>query len=356
MNKTIKKALVPIRNIVRSPVYFYLRNHSEILKPQQLVFMTTEECNSRCVHCSIWKNKAKVPPLSPEEIERTLRDPLFRKVRGIINTGGEPMIRDDIEEVLLAQHKALPKAKLQLSTNGLLPKKVVKLAKSLLRKNIPISIGVSLDGIGKEHDVIRGIKGNFERVDWLLKELSGLKKQYKNKLEYVIGYTLSDLTADNLSALQKYGKKMKTEIFVQWYNQAPFYGNTKKNFMTSKKVAKIIESLPSSLDRDMWLSAINGKPLKFPCFSLYTFCVLNANGDILPCLNYFDKPVGNVRKNTPTQIWHSPEIKKVRQCVKKCPGCLNSWGTGWSFAFNVFPVWKFYIIHPKFLINKIKKE
>ena len=128
-----------------------------------------------------------------------------------------------------------------------MPKKVIKLAMSLLEKDIPLSIGISLDGVGKKHDAIRGIKGNFERVDFLMKELSKLKKIYRRKLDYVIGYTLSDLTADNLAELQKYGKKMKTEVFIQWYNQAPFYGNTKKNFMTSQKVTKIIKSLPSSL-------------------------------------------------------------------------------------------------------------
>lgn len=349
----MKKILITLRNIARSPFYLYFRKFGESLRPKQLVFMTTEECNSRCTHCSIWQNKAKSPPLSPKEIEAILKNPLFKKVCGIINTGGEPMIRDDIEEVLLAQHRALPRAKLQISTNGLLPKKVVGLVESLLEKKIPISVGISLDGVGRAHDEIRGVKGNFERVHHLLEELIKLKKKYGRKLEYVIGYTLSDLTADNLKELRKYGKKMKTEVFVQWYNQAPFYGNTKKNLMTSKKVAKIIKSLPSSLDRDMWLSTIDGKPLKFPCFALYTFCVINANGDVLPCLNHFDKPIGNLRKTSPQKLWHSPEIRRIRKCVKNCPGCLNSWGTGWSFAFNVFPLWKFYLKRPKYLLRKI---
>ena len=121
----------------------------------------------------------------------------------------------------------------------------------------------------------------------------------------------------------------------------------------SDKVIKTIKALPPSLTYEIWLNTLKNRPLKFPCFALNAFCVLNANGDILPCLNHFDQPGGNVRQKTPTEIWQSAQMQKIRKTVKECPGCLNSWGTSLSFAFDYFPVLKFYLAHPNLIIKKI---
>lgn len=334
-----------------------LRNFDGVLKPKWLVFMVTDKCNSRCTHCSIWRQKGIDNPLTPEELEKTLSDSLFKDIREIINTGGEATLRTDLEEIFLAEHKALPKANLQLSTNALIPQRTIDLAKALLKRDIPLSIGISLDGVGEHHDKVRGVKGNFERVNRLVQELIKLKKIYKDKLTFVLGFTLSSLTVDYMKETQEYGKEIGVDVLVQWYNQANFYSNTERELpKTDKKLLDAVKSLSPSFIRESWLSSMEGKFIKFPCFAFHTFCVLKTNGDIVPCLNFFNSSAGNVREKTPTEIWKSKEAQKIRKTIKSCSTCLNQWGSGWSFESCTFPVMSFYLKNPSKLIKRFKER
>jgi len=310
MKINAKKITKVGKNAVWGSKNLLLRNIKGFLKPQWLVFMTTDKCNSRCTHCNIWRQKGIDNPLTPKELEKTLSDPLFKNIKEVINTGGESTLRNDLEEIFLAEHKALPKANLQLSTNALIPQRTVDLAKALLKRGIPLSIGISLDGVGEHHDKVRGVKGNFERVDWLVHELLKLKEIHKNKLNFVLGFTLSGLTVDYMKETQEYGKKVGVDVLVQWYNQANFYSNLGRELSkTDKKLLDAVKSLPPSFIRESWLSSMEGKFIKFPCFALHTFCVLKTNGDIVPCLNLFESSAGNVREKTPTEICKNKESR-----------------------------------------------
>ena len=245
MKVNIKKVTRVGKNSVLSSKNLFLKNFDGILRPKWLVFMTTDKCNSRCRHCNIWENKGVENPLTPKELEKTLKDPVFRDVKEIINTGGEATLRNDLEELFLAEHRALPKAVLQLSTNAIIPQRTVSLAKTLLGRNIQLSIGVSLDGVGEHHDSVRGIPGNFKRVDWLVHELIKLKEQYGDKLSFGLGFTLSSLTVDYMKDVQEYGKNLGVDVLVQWYNEAPsFYDNYGRKFDEKEK-----ESLKNNTPR-----------------------------------------------------------------------------------------------------------
>ena len=357
MKIDVKKITKVGKNTILGSKNLLLRNIKGSLRPQGLVFMVTDKCNSRCTHCNIWRQKGVDNPLTPKELEKTLSDPLFKDIREIINTGGEATLRTDLEEIFLAEHKALPKANLQLSTNALIPQRTIDLAKTLLKRGIPLSIGISLDGVGEHHDKVRGVKGNFRQVDLLVHELIKLKEIYKDKLNFVLGFTLSGLTVDYMKEVQEYGEKIGVDVLIQWYNQSNFYSNIGRELSkTDKKLLDAVKSLPPSFIRESWLSSIEGKFIKFPCFALHTFCALKTNGDIVPCLNLFESSAGNVREKTPTEIWKSKEAQEIRKTIKNCSGCLNQWGSGWSFESCPFPGILFYLTHPIRLLERFKKR
>jgi MoaA/NifB/PqqE/SkfB family radical SAM enzyme len=346
-----------IKNTIWGAKNLLLRNSDKFLKPKWLWFEVTDRCNSRCTHCHIWQKKPAENPLSPEEIEKVLSDPLFQGLESILNSGGEPVLREDIEEILLKEHKVLPKAQLHLSTNGLLPERVIDVVKTILQHNIPIEIGGSIDGIGKKHDLIRGIEGNFEKVDRLLQRLITMREKYKDKIKLIIGFTLSSLTLDNFEEVKVYAQKMKVDLLVQWYNESSFYNNVKSSLSYNReqkeKMMKIIQSLSPTALNSMWIKWLENKSIKFPCFAMYTFCVLRCNGDIVPCLSHWDTKAGNIRESSPSQIWHSYQAKKLRKIVKNCQGCLNSWGVDWSFASSFYPNLSFNLRHPNVLLKKL---
>ncbi|TRZ80982.1 radical SAM protein [bacterium] len=352
----IKKISRVSKNSLKSAKNLAIRNSGKPMKPRWLVFMPTGNCNSHCQHCNIWQNPPKSKPLSLKEITQALQDPLFKNICEIINTGGEVSLRNDLAEIIYIEHKILPKAKLQMSTNALLPQKILDVSKRLLKNNIPISIGVSLDGIGEKHDKIRGVPGNFKKADFLLKELVSLRKKYSKNLEFAIGFTLSDLTLESLNEVNDYGKKLDIDVLVQYYNQSPFYGNNNSQLNINKKLYNAVASFEPSFLKEMWLSSLKGKFFKFPCFALNTFFVLTWAGDIVPCLNYFDISAGNIREKNPSEIWKSKEAQQIRKMAKRCKGCLNQWAYGWSLESCTFPVFSFYLKNPKKLIERFKQR
>ncbi len=349
-----------IQRLITAPVNLISRAVNRPLKPRWLFFAITDRCNSRCKHCNIWQNTPTVNPLTPAEIEKTLSSPLFKNIEYILNTGGEPTTRGDLEQVFLAEHKALPNAKLQLSTNGLLPDRALSLVKFALNNDICIDVGLSLDGVGNNHDEIRGVPGNFNKAERLLSELFKLKEQNPGKLDITVGYVLSALSLSMLPEVRTYlQEKFAIEPFVQWYNEAPFYDNVGNTLTGKDELIQTVKSLdPEILGginlKEMWLKWLKGKPIKFQCFAIDTFCVLKCDGAIAPCLSLWDAEIGNVRENSPEEVWKSKRANEVRRMVRKCSGCLNAWGTGWSWNSSYYPYLTTYLRHPDILARSLK--
>lgn len=325
------------------------------LRPKGLVFMVTDKCNSRCMHCNIWRQKPVDNPLTAQEIEKLFSDKLFEKVEYVICTGGEPSVRNDLGDIFLGLHKAMPNATLQLSTNGLLPERVIKVVNMAMENGIRMDVGVSIDGIGKKNDQIRGVEGSFEKVDRLFSELVNLRSRYEGKLTIAAGIVISDLTLDSIYAVREYVKKQDIGLVEAWYNTASFYinQNDEEKAIFKEKLLEVVGSQPPNVIREKWLKWLNGESIKFPCFAASTFCVVKCNGDIVPCLNRWGQVLGNARDKLPSELWHSDEAKKVRKSVKQCNGCLNSWGLGWSIEDSYYQRLLLVIKHPSLAAKKL---
>jgi Fe-coproporphyrin III synthase len=57
-----------------------------------------------------------------------------------------------------------------------------------------------------------------------------------------------------------------------------------------------------------------------PCFSLFYYFRLLPDGLIMPC-TLKPRAIGDLRKNTFTEIWQSKEAEKMRLEIKNCKGC-----------------------------------
>lgn len=339
---SLKNIFVKIFQLgIIGPINLLLIKFKKILYPRWLVFEVTDNCNSRCTHCNIWNQKSVKNPLTLEEIERTIKSPVFAKLKHVILTGGEPILRTDLKEIIFAIHKILPKVEFTLSTNGLLPDQVLKLVKEVVENKITIIVGVSLDAVGEKNDLIRGVKGNFERSDFLLKELIKLKNIYGDKVRPAVGFTLSELTLDSVKDIIEYNARLKTDFVVAMYEQASYYHNLGKKMVTNKEVIKFLKLIPATLHREILIKTLKNKSFNFSCFALNTFCVLRCNGDIVPCLKLAHLSIGNVRKDNPLFIWKSKEAQKIRGVVKGCHDCLNTWAVEWSLRSAGWPILKY---------------
>jgi MoaA/NifB/PqqE/SkfB family radical SAM enzyme len=348
-----------------------------------VVFEVYDGCNSKCQSCNIWQVKPTKNLLTISEIKAIFSDTLFDHIEDVIITGGEPSIRDDLDELVLAIHTVRPKATISLSTNGLIPERVLKAVNLAMTNNLDLVVGVSLDAVGEEHDRLRGVPGNFRKVDYLLHELVSIGRKYPGKLRVTVGQTLYPESVDKVDELKAYVRKLGVNLMPQIYEEFTYYSNTEETRSAlkfpihiegavghhlsdqssdtsryKKDPMSILRSFPPSPQNEIMLKALRtNKPIMRAtkvsrnfCSSMNTFFLLRANGDITPCLRWSHIRMGNIRDVSPSEVWRSQAVRSGRKLVRECSGCSNTWATGWSAKYW-FP--QFFGV---FLLALIKKK
>jgi MoaA/NifB/PqqE/SkfB family radical SAM enzyme len=279
------------------------------------------------------------------------------KVTEITNTGGEMTLREDMIDCLLAEHKALPNARIVLSTNGTNPLAISLVVDRLLRVGANVAVGTSIEAIGKDHDLIRGVTCNFGSILILIDLLKQLQGQYaKGRLSIGFGTVLTHYSAPHIEEIKQFAKDNDLYYLIQWADTGSFYGNESTTFDRSVE-REIVSNLPDEFNilREMWLDWLNGKSIKFDCRALRNFVVVRCNGDVIPCLGKYDSCVGNIKYDSISDIWNGESTDFTRDMiVNTCKGCLNSWGTFWSFEHTVYPYLYYYIKHPIKLWRKLR--
>jgi MoaA/NifB/PqqE/SkfB family radical SAM enzyme len=277
------------------------------------------------------------------------------QVTEITNTGGEMSLRPDMLECLLAEHKALPNARIVLSTNGTTPLAISLVVDRLLRVGANVAVGTSIEAIGDEHDKIRGVKGNFFNIQSLILQLRVLQALYgKDRLSIGFGTVLTQYSAPHIEEIKQFAKDNDLYYLIQWADNGSFYGNEDTTFDRSVE-REIVSNLPDEFNilREMWVDYLDGKSIKFKCRALRNFVVVRCNGDVIPCLSKYSFTVGNLKWASISSIWDS--LDEVRRDeIDSCEGCLNSWGTFWSFEHTVYPYLYYYIKHPIKLWRKLR--
>jgi MoaA/NifB/PqqE/SkfB family radical SAM enzyme len=132
-------------------------------RPVFLNLEVTKRCNARCRHCDYWK----------ESYQEELKDyvPVIQKINPLIIsfTGGEPLVRKDIFDLIQNIKAKGELLYLALVTNGALLN--LEKAERLKRAGID-QLSISLDFLDERHDQTRGIRGLFAHLSDLLPSLS----------------------------------------------------------------------------------------------------------------------------------------------------------------------------------------
>lgn len=141
-------------------------------KPRVIQFPVNDICNAHCQMCNIWQQKYD-GQITSAELKQALANPLFSEVTAIGINGGEPTLRRDLADIVKSIYMILPKVKsISLITNGLLAEKViakiVEIGEVVKQYNGTLDVMVSLDGVGKLHDEVRGSQGNFVNAEKVL--------------------------------------------------------------------------------------------------------------------------------------------------------------------------------------------
>lgn len=319
--------------------------------PTDVSIITTYRCQMRCKMCDIWDNPTrKNEEISAKELEML---PNFKFVN---ITGGEPLIRNDLEDIIEVMYKKSDR--IVISTSGWHTKKITKLAERFPN----IGVRVSLEGLPIMNDDLRGRDGGFDRG---LRTLLSLKEMGIKDIGF--GQTVSNRNSADLLPLYELSKSLDMEFATASFHNS-FYFHRDDNFVKNKdeviaNFQELIERLLKENKPKSWYRAffnlglinyIKGQPRMLPCEAGTANFFIEPNGDVYPCNGledrYWKETMGNIRETSSFEdLWFSEKAESVREKVRTCP--KNCWMVG-----TAAPVMKKYIKHPTAWVakNKIK--
>lgn len=132
----------------------------------------TEKCNLNCPYCYLDCSNSKINELKTEDWINTINEIDKLHVENLAITGGEPLLREDLFEILNEANFE------NIKVTGLITNGTMINSKNLddICENFNV-VQIALDGVNKEtHEISRG-KGTFDRV---LKSIELLKSALDN--------------------------------------------------------------------------------------------------------------------------------------------------------------------------------
>jgi cyclic pyranopterin phosphate synthase len=197
----------------------------------------TDRCNLRCVYCMPSRGVKSIPHreiLNFEEITRLVKAATLAGIKKIRFTGGEPLIRRELPELIRAIASITQIDDIALTTNGiLLAEKVQELKKAGL-KRVNISLD-SLDG-QKYMAITRG--GHLEET-WKGIESALQFNLHPVKLNCVIIKGFNDNEIDDLARIS-----LDRPLHIRFIELMPFGTSeawARNRFFAAGKIKEIIE-------------------------------------------------------------------------------------------------------------------
>ena len=195
----------PAANMFARSIFGSIQNRN---LPNLMSFAINDKCNANCSHCSFFTevNDANRQILSLDQSRKLINDAQKLGVSVINFVGGEPLLRNDILEIIKCVDKTLSTT--VMFTNGY---RLYEMAHSLKKSGLD-SVYVSIDSSKKEiHDKKRGKDGLFDKA------VAGIMAAKKAGLSVGISCCIneSDFKNGELGKIIELGKKMAVhEVLV----------------------------------------------------------------------------------------------------------------------------------------------
>src|SRR5258707_5110797 len=188
------------------------------LLPLNLTLSPSPKCNSRCLTCNLWMKCED--ELTIDEWDKVLAS-LGRAPYWFTISGGEPLMYPHVVELAQLAYEHCRPGVINIPTNGILPTipdRVERIAKACPESQLIINL--SLDGVGKKHDFIRGIPGNFEKFEKRLGQILALRKQLPH-LAVWIHSVLAGFSVGHLDELIAYADQSGADQFIPELAEPP---------------------------------------------------------------------------------------------------------------------------------------
>jgi MoaA/NifB/PqqE/SkfB family radical SAM enzyme len=292
-------------------------------RPHHAQWMITRKCNYRCIGCNVWQEQDEYE-LPASEVKKGLDILKDLGVMEIVLSGGNPLLRKDIDEII--KHAS----KLFITTvydNGSMAASRIE----ALRNADFVAISIdSLDPAKNDH--IRGIKGAWKE------SLNTIGKLQKEGIRVGVAPTISQVNMNEIVELTTWFLKKDIPVWYSLYSydtsasgdQLFKIGKQSDEFTVTDKTSMVnlCDSL-SKLKKNSGLVLITDKILDtvrtlyaenrrtWRCKALQNFLMVDHQGRVAGC--HLHDPVGSIF-DLPT-IWNSEKLNNLRKNYSRCTRC-----------------------------------
>jgi MoaA/NifB/PqqE/SkfB family radical SAM enzyme len=292
-------------------------------RPYHVQWLLTRKCNYRCGGCDVWREQ-DVDELSTGEIKKGLDVLKKLGVIEIVFSGGNPLLRDDIGEILEYASRFFVTT---VYDNGSM---AVKKIDALRCADFT---AISLDTLdARRNDFAKGVEGSWNRamdaVETLheegvsvgvsptisqlnLHEIVGFTNYFLEK-EIPVWYCLYsyDNSVDSTQVF-KIGRKnhefeiVETEAMVELCRRLVDLKKGNSNLLITAKILRAMERLFLDGERT------------WKCRALQNFFVIDHLGRVAGC--HLRSPVASIF-DLP-KVWNSSQFCALRKTYRECTGC-----------------------------------
>jgi len=292
-------------------------------RPYHAQWLLTRRCNYRCRSCNIWRERQSVEEISTDEVKRGLD--VFRKlgVIEVVFSGGNPLLRDDIGEIIDYASKFFITT---VYDNGSL---AVEKIDAL--RNVDF-VAISLDTLDKKKlDYIKGVPGAWEKA------MQAIETLHKNGIPLVISPTISQINQHEIVDFTRYFIKQGLPVLYCLYSydyptENRLFGIGKRldefEFTDRRVLAKICDEL-IEMKREHQGIFITTKVLNalkqfslneqrtWKCEALRGFFIVDHLGRVAGC--HLRQPVTSIHQLS--DQWNSERFENLRKEYSRCDKC-----------------------------------
>jgi len=287
--------------------YYKFRQRVGLLAPPEDVqWLATARCNLRCRHCGSDAGAPAPDELTTDEMKEVIDDLAYLQTRFLTLTGGEPLLRDDLFELL---HYAAERGiEYNLVTNSTFVPRLEK----RLRELPPASVKVSIDGPPGTHAFIRGDEENFEACMYALTFFKTLGIETR-----VICTTLNQWNVDEVEELFRYVRSSDATFWE--FHIAVMEGRARDNAdrmgLSAEQTRRVFEFV---IDNRHLFPIFMGEGCghvgaltrylyegrRFFCGAGWSTFTIMPNGDVAGCPAFEGRwTEGNVRRSSVVELW-----------------------------------------------------
>ncbi|QUQ68345.1 GTP 3',8-cyclase [Kutzneria sp. CA-103260] len=330
--------------------------------PQEVSLQLTYRCNLRCTHCYQWNEQGFFRDFSPQrqktELDIEIVENVLRATAPVRSKlflwGGEPLMHTKFGEVasLLERY---PRT-VNMCTNGLLFKRKLD---DMLRIGENLNLLVSLDGLGEDHEALRG-KGTFKRTMDNIQMMLDLKRDGRFRGELSLSCMVSHVTVGKMYEFMEWAEELGVNtVYFQfpWYISPEVAGQMDQVYEQSFAWLKpdtgtkqptwhsytyqlpedqlpVLRESMARLASRPWGVRVRYQPQleadevedfirgtsrpaqnRSKCLAVSNRMEVHADGNVSSCKFFPEFVVGNLYDTEMTELWQSEAFRQVRSIL-----------------------------------------